>query len=130
MSLVFQTVLFEYQFMRPHRWCLHVVFRFSQCSNNDIGSICQTLWDADSNSLVEGKDFQLNLQNQLGYNNQYDMASRKLFLRVNEQKLRTPTFVAFKGKVIQMYINKLYNRTLLIWERLVNLLPTKQQGIQ
>lgn len=76
---------------------LPVIFRFAHGSD-DIGSICQTLWNADSNSLVNGVDFQLNLQNQLGYSNRYDMASRKLFLRVNKQKLKSPTFVAFKGK--------------------------------
>ncbi|XP_031568545.1 poly(U)-specific endoribonuclease-B-like isoform X1 [Actinia tenebrosa] len=73
--------------------------------SHDIGSICQTLWNADNNSLVNGVDFQLNLQKQLRYSNRYDMASRKLFLRVNEQKLKSPTFVAFKA-LLDNYVRK------------------------
>ncbi|KAK3747616.1 hypothetical protein QZH41_013676, partial [Actinostola sp. cb2023] len=69
---------------------------FSECSD-DIGTICQKLWNADTNSLRYGQDFQLNLQTKLPYNNKRDLANQKLFTRVDETKLTGPTWRAFKA---------------------------------
>ena len=60
----------------------------------DLSADCNKLWDLDSNRLVYGRDYELDLQCCRRFNDG-DVASKPLFKRVDESIFQKPTFKTF-----------------------------------
>jgi hypothetical protein len=60
----------------------------------DFSRAANKLWDLDSNRLVYGRDYEIQLQSCRGYNDG-DVAPKPLFKRVDESILEKPTFKTF-----------------------------------
>ncbi|XP_028514646.1 poly(U)-specific endoribonuclease-B [Exaiptasia diaphana] len=81
----------------------------STLGSDDIGRICQDLWNADTNSLIHGIDFDINIQSTASYANKNDVSNGKLFTRVDESRLNTRTWRAFKVMMMIMMLSHLYS---------------------
>jgi hypothetical protein len=61
----------------------------------DVSLACMKLWDLDSNRLVPGTDYVLNLQQGKNFHEEGDVAADPLFDFVDEKVFERPTYKAF-----------------------------------